>query len=349
MGIKHQDGTTKTNVITQLYPLAPANVVYTAAKGAFGVAAIDTPQNTTLNLQLPGQFPTLFYNFWYQTPLIGAGATTILQAFDSVGNAIQLQFQISTAGTLQLLRNATLIATYATPLAPNTLYHFEIKLTIDPSVGLCQVRINGNTTPAINFSGNTRTSANSFTDQVRFGPTANAASYHNYYSHLVIFDNTGAAPNDWIGVKRIYTQLLTADSASGGLNAFATAPSQAPGAHFNNVKETPPDDDATYNSDSAPGDRESYRVAGLPATLSNIIAVTEFVRMKIDDAGPHQVALVARNGSSDTVGASQSLAGGYLYYSEVFPRDPNTGADWTPAGFGTGANSNAEFGLQIVT
>src|ERR1043166_250436 len=350
MALKFSDGTTKTNVPTQIYPLAGATVAYTAAKGAFGVAALDLPSNISLNQTLGAQYVTLFHNFWFQTPLIGANAITVLQHFDTVGNSIQLQLQISTAGTLQLFRNATLIATYATiPFVANTQYHFEGKTTIDPSSGVCQVRLNGNTTPVINFSGNTRNSANTWTDQTRWGPAGNTTSYHNYYSHISIFDATGAAPNDWLGIKRIYTQMPSADSATGGLNAFATSPSQSSGAHFNNAKETPPDDDTSYNSDSVTNDRESYRVPGIPPTISNISVVNAFARMRIDDAGPHTVKIVARNNAIDIEGSAQSLAAGYLYYNEAFPLDPNTSAAWTASGFGTSTNSDAEFGVKVAS
>ena len=347
MSLKFSDGTTKTNVATQIYPLAGATVAYTAGKGAFGVPALDCPQNIVCPLQLGAQFVTIFHNFWFQTPVPGA-AGTIWQAFDSVAAAVQVSLQINASGQLQLFRGATLLATYSSPLAPNTLYHLEIKTIIDPSAGLCQVRLNGNTTPVLTFSGNTRSTANTFTDQTRFGPTTNNAATHYYYSHIFIFDNIGTSPNDWVGMKRIYTQMPTADSATGGLNAFASSPSQGGGAHFNNVKETPPDDDTSYNSDGTATDRESYRVAGLPSAIVNIVDVNVFVRMRIDDAGPHAVNIVARNGSSDTVGPAQSQAASYLYYSQDFPLDPNTSAPWTAAVFGTGSNSNAEFGPEIM-
>jgi hypothetical protein len=350
MALKFSDGTTKTNVTTQIYPLAGGTVVYTAAKGAFGVAGLDLPSNITLNQTLGAQYVTIFHNFWFATPLIGATAITIWQAFDTVGASIQLQLQISTAGTLQLFRGATLIATYATtPFVINTQYHFEIKTTIDASSGVCQVRLNGNTTPVISFSGNTRNSANTFTDQTRWGPAGNTTNYHNYYSHISIFDATGAAPNDWIGVKRIYTQMPTADSATGGLNDFATTPSQSAGSNHLNVDEQPPDDDTSYNSDSVTSDRESYKVAGVSSSITNITVVNAFVRMRIDDAGPHTVNIVARNGTTDTTGSAQSVGASYLYYNEPFPLDPNTTAAWTASGFGTSADSNAEFGINIAS
>lgn len=346
--LEFSDGQVKTNVISQIYPLASGSVVYTSGKGAFGISAVDCPPNIPCPIQLT-QVVTRLCNFWYQTTLIGS-QNTIWQAYDSVAANVQVSLQLSTSGVLQLFRGATLIATSSGPaFTSNNQYHIEVKVTIDGTTGVCEVRVNGDSSPVINFSGNTKNTANTFTDQVRLGPTANTANYHNYYSHIVIYNTSGSAPTGFIGMKRIYTLMPNADSATGGLNQFSTSPSQSAGSHFNNVKETPPDDDTSYNFDSTTNNRESYRVAGLPASVANITVVNAFVRMKIDDAGPHTVDIVARNGSTDNAGSAQTLTGSYAYYNEPFHLDPNTSSAWTTSGFGTGTSSNAEFGPKVAS
>lgn len=343
------DGQVKTNVITEVYPSASGSVVYTSGKGAFGIAAVDCPPNVFCPFQLPSQYVTILCNFWVQTALVGT-QNPLWQAYDSVGNNGQVSLQLSPSGVLQLYRGNTLIATASGPaFVVNTQYHIEVKTVIDPTTGSCEVRVNGNSSPVINFSGNTRNTSNTWTDQIRFGPAGNATGYHNYYSHIAIYDTTGAAPNGFIGMKRIYTLMPTADSATGGLNQFSTSPSQSAGSHFNNVKETPPDEDTSYNFDSTTNDRESYRVAGISSSVANITVVNAFVRMRIDDAGPHSIAVVGRNGSTDSTGATQFLNPSYAYYNEPFALDPNTAATWTTSGFGTGSNSNAEFGPKIIS
>lgn len=342
------DGCTKSATISEIYPLAPGGVSYASAKGAFGTPAVQVNANNTLPIQT-SQFVTRFDQFYVDLALVPTSASTIWQAYDSVAGAVQLSLQlVGAAGTLTLFRGVTSIAT-----GPNYTnlqqYNFEIKTTIDAVAGVCQVYVNGNATPVINFSGNTKSTANLWTDQVRFGPPQNTTGHVIYYSHIAIYDPSGAAPNGLIGQKRIYTLMPVADSATGGLNAFATSPSQTAGNHFNNVKETPSDGDTTYNSDATIADRESYRVAGLPSTVTGIIVANAFAMTRIDAGGAHTSSIICRNGTTDTVATAVSLSATYAYYSAPFALDPNTGSGWTPSGFGVGTTSNAEFGVKVVT
>lgn len=351
MALDFSDGCTKSTTVSQIYPLAPSGVAYvTGGQGAFGTNAVEVQPNVTLPIQT-SQFATRYDQFWlnYQTQPTSSNQSCIWQAYDSVAGSCQLSLYVNATGQLLLYRGlgATLLVTYSAGLAAGGQNNFEIGVTIASSGGSCQVYLNGSL--VINYSGNTQNSSHAYTDQCRLGPPQNATNYNHFYSHLAIYDPSGAAPNGFVGVKRFYTLVPAADSATSGLNQFSTSPSQTTGNHYKNVDTTPQNGGSSYNYSPTVSQRESYRTAGLPSTVSGIVVINCFVLAEIDAAGAHSINIVARNGTTDNVTTAQFLNATYAYYNVVLPLDPNTGAGWTTTGYGTGTLSNAEFGIEVAS
>lgn len=339
------DGCAMTATVAHKYPTSVGSPAYVAGKGRFG--AIGLRVGTFCAIGAPNQPTTVFSSGAAQLSVSPSVNHIIWSAFDTVGNGRQVYLAWLPSLQLQFfLGNNTAIGSpTAATFAPASLPFLEIKCTIHPSAGLVELRINGNATPALSTSGiNTRNTANTWTDQIRL--EASASGVDTYWSDIIVFDGGGSAPNGYLGLKKIVTLNPNNDSATGGLNQFATTPSQAAGSHFNNVKEQPPDDNTSYNSDNTVGHRESYRYPNLPAGTTNISFINAWSRACIDDAGPHTYQIVPRNNAvDDTAGPTFSPGAAYGYDRYASTTDPNTSAAWTPVGF----NGNAEVGVKILS
>lgn len=339
------DGMAKTNTTQEIYDFGV--YTYSLGIGPFGMNCITIVGSDLFKKSFfPNTYSTLYINYWFrftQTPPLSK--CRLISSMDTTAGAVQLSLSVDDAGFYLVVGNTVVASPGFLGVVIGNWYHGEIKMVLGSS-GSFQFKLNGVT--AINYTGNTISTANSWTDQIAFGCIDGFGLNTTSLSSIFMYDNIGGAPNDFVGIRRIYTLMPVADSATSGLNQFTTNPTQTTGNHFKNVNEVPPDDDASYNSSSTVGQRESYRVQPLPSTVTNIVTVSPFNRARLDDAGTHTQKITARNSSTDALGTAQGLTASYTYFQDSFPADPSTGVAWTPSGFGnSGGSSNAEIGFEL--
>lgn len=335
---------------------ATNNVTPIISTGAsrFGVGQGMTMSNGGATKFLNTNVATFTVGFAYKIAAI-FGTTQALMNFGDLTNTLNqislcvnpnatLQFYAGTAGISGTVFNGSL--TRGLPSIPITLgvwSYMEVKFSAASS-GLAELRLGGASLPAISFSGNTLCSTGSpgsYTSAFSF--TYPTGSFQVDDMYMLDGSGTGLLAT-YLGDVRITTVVPTGDSGTGGLNVFTTTPSQTTGNHYLNVKEIPPDDNTSYNSDATPGDRESYRVGTLALT-GQIIAVNQLMRAEKDDANVRSIAAMARNNSVDSSpGTTFTLPSSYLYINQIWLTDPNTGVGWTQSGFNT-----AEFGLVVIS
>lgn len=155
---------------------------------------------------------TVFVAFalWAPSGVSGACHTVLLED----GGTVQCSIQINADGTIKFYRGnaGTLLATYTGGFTLGTWVQFQFKVVIDPTNGEFHVRRNGNTVDDFSATGlNDRSTANTQINQVNF----NGASFSNrtFFDDVWVWDNTGSAPNDWIGDYRCQVLYPHADSA----------------------------------------------------------------------------------------------------------------------------------------
>jgi len=246
------------------------------------------------------------------------------------------------AGNLALVSGTSLSPTGT--IIVNSYCFLEIFVTIDPSAGV--LKLNVNNTSLLSFTGlNTRYTANSWTNNFVFGSNSySGATPVHQFDDLYMLDTTGASPlNTFLGPGRIQTDGPTADSASGGLNAWSyTTP---PGNDYGCCANIPANS-AQYCYDSNPGDRMSFKFPAL--STSKVFALNTWFSAEIDASGSRTIAAVFRSNSVDQVGPSPvSLASGYTYYNQPSTIDPNTSAAW--ASGTVAAAGSCEIGLELVS
>lgn len=292
---------------------------------------------------------TIITGFAFRLSQLPTTNQSIFSFFDTTANAGQLSLGVTPQGRLQFFANTWIGGGTPSTLGPDSgliklnpgvWYYLELKVKIDPTTGLVECRMNGNSSPIITFTGNTQSTANAYTNQLVLG--GSSLQFTDWFDDWYVLDfSTGNQA--YLGDTRIITVVPSSDSATAGLNQFGTTPSQSVGNHYLNVDEIPPDDDTSYNADATVNDRESYRTAGVSVTGA-IDWVNVWARVRKDDAGARSVAATARSNSVDAVGNTFSDPSTYSYFNEVFQNDPNTSAAWLQAGVNA-----AEFGLKVIS
>jgi len=272
---------------------------------------------------------------------IGVGYTitgAFLQILDA--GTVQVDFRINPDNTIAVSRNGTAVTGGANPaftLMPGVWHFVEYKVTISSSIAAnsWQVKVDGATVINVAAGQSSKNTANSTANQVRFGPMPqnNDPDYDDIY----ICDSQGTTNNDFLGDVKVATMMPT---AAGTFSQWTPLS----GANYTNVNQTQPDDDASYVYTSTPGQTDTYLVGDITDNPVNIFGVQTSLYVRKDDAGVRTVSKVIRSGGTNYLGgAVDNLAAGYIYYTEVDEKDPNTGVAWTKTGFNA-----AEFGATII-
>jgi hypothetical protein len=128
-------------------------------------------------------------------------------------NTPQISFCASGTGQIQIYRYGTLLATSATSISLTGWNRLEFTVTINSTTGYAECRANG--VSLVAFTGNTQYTTNASANQVAFSASANSPGQPGgYMTDFMVYTNTGAAPNTWLGDKRLYTQLPNANGTA---------------------------------------------------------------------------------------------------------------------------------------
>jgi hypothetical protein len=229
---------------------------------------------------------------------------------------------------------ATVLGTAAVAVAPNTWNHVEARVTIGDT-GSVVVRLNGATVLTLP-SVDTRNAATASANIVRIG-SGTAPSVTVDLDDVYVFDATGAANNDLAGDCKVEQVLPSGAGAT-------TAWTPSAGANYACVDEAPPNGDADYVASATAGQTDTYAFGDLSvAGAGTVKAVQATVQARKDDAGSRSLAVVARPGGTDRVGATQAVGDSYALYPQVWDTNPDTAAPWTVADVNA-----AQFGARLV-
>jgi hypothetical protein len=129
----------------------------------------------------------------------------------------QISFVIDAAGKMNVLRgtSTTPIATGSLVITNNNWHRFEFKVTVDPSAGLAECYVDG--VLAVSFSGNTRFTANSYSNRLYF--CSGGAFTTVQMVDPIVYSTTGDAPTGYIGDKRFYVNY---PSGAGAVSQYSS-------------------------------------------------------------------------------------------------------------------------------
>lgn len=287
---------------------------------------------------LPAAKNTLIVGVAYKlTAQNGTGANRgILQFRDS--STVHLTVRINVDLTLSVLKGTdigTVLGVSSETLDVGSFNYIEFKATIDDVAGSFELRINGINVLSASGIDTRTTGGNASANVIMVGSNgSNGPSW--VIDDFYICDNSGSSNNDFLGDVRIDTLLPNAD---GTFSQFVPSTGTS---HFALVDETAPN--TTDHVDGVNvGDRDSFNCQDLTALIAQTVfgvQVNAFAQK--DDAGSKSISTFARNGTTNSDGASFGLSTSQVCLSQMFEKQPS-GVDWTES-----AVNASEFGVRVT-
>ena len=263
-----------------------------------------------------------------------SGEQEILAFLDPTGGT-QTSFFTEANGTITAWRaGGTKIATTsnAVTIAAGVTCYIEVQLSVDASVGIVGVRING--VSVLQTTANTKGSSSA-----NIGAIAIGSNLTPYVQDVLITDATGTYNNTYLGD----CHLSVYNALTAGTPAINQYTPNGAGTIPLCVSATTPADGSIFASDATPGDRMSVGVANTAVTGS-IAALIHISRVKKDAAGTRTFAQTITSNGVDATGPTQAPGTSFAYYAQISETDPNTGLPYTQGAF----NAPLQCGLKTI-
>jgi hypothetical protein len=238
--------------------------------------------------------------------------------------------------------SATTLATSASPaLVINSYYFIEFKGTIHNSTGTIHVLANGVDVIPATGSLDTQATALAQWTQLFLGHhdassgASGGASFWWEFDDLYVLDTMGSAPcNDLLDDSRVDARYPTGAGTTTQWTPLA-------GSNWDNVNESAPDDDTTYNSTDVLDEIDTFVVEDVPTVGSAIYGVQHCLYARKSDAGVASISPIVRHSGVNYPGDDHALSSSYVYKLEQQAENPGTAAQWIEADFNA-----AEFGYK---
>lgn len=249
-------------------------------------------------------------------------------------------------GRFELRLGATVLATGTYVVRAGEWIQLAIKIVIaDAPNGRYELRINGSTTPDINFSGDTRNGGSANWTRTYFGSwdTSQFTVLSFDFDDLIIQDNAGSSPeNDWLGDLQIDAAIADGD---GDDTAWAIGGSSPAATRWQSIDELVADDAVTLVESNTVGQRNLFTFAAVPTTQTVAIFVAAMItaRMIKASATARGVKQAFKSGGTLGLGAEHTLTTSYADYAHIAHDDPG-GSAWTNTTF-----NGAQGGVEVTT
>jgi hypothetical protein len=304
--------------------------------------------NTTAGKLLNVNLTTLLIGLRLFSPGFPATSQIICTWYDVTANAAQVTLRVFNDGSFRFFLGTGT----GTPLGSfsavglfnvSSWLYLEAKVTISATVGVVELRVNGNTTPVITASSlNTKSTANTFANAFQMTGIVANTNFDDWY----MLDMTGASPlNTYLGNIRAVYDAPNANSAAGSHNQWT--PTNPTNVNFSNVSSIPAVT-TKFNSDATVGDIDFYAFPAVSFSPASILFLNEWMQLDLDSAGARTIAAGVRSGGSDTFDTAQPITPPngtpFGLFNEPWTVDPNTSAAW-----GVTAAGNVELGVKVNT
>lgn len=302
-------------------------IYHNAASGTFGIIK-SFPSNSNQFIFGVAVAPNLDPN---------RGTRCMLHLNDA--SVTHLSVWITAAGRIDVYRGfgSTLLGSASVYLADDVYSYVEIKAAIHDTTGAVTVRVNGQS--ALTLTNiDTRNGGTTNWELVSLGANGAVAGSDRafVFDDLYIADSSGSVNNDFLGPRRVITIFPTGAGAS-------TDFTPSTGSNWQNVDDTSLDSDTTYNSESTPGDHDTYAFGNVGVTGS-VAGIQHNLMVRSDGSGSETVRPKTRIGGVDYNGTTQALTTAYTDVREVVELSPATTSAWT-----TTEIDGAEFGIELVS
>jgi hypothetical protein len=261
-----------------------------------------------------------------------SGANMIVSLGEAAGNT-HVVFAYDASYQL-VAYNHDKSVTYGTVsgLTQGAWHQFVAKVVISDTVGSIEIRMDGDTTPAVNVTSlDTKNAGSGVVSRITIGDTAGApigASGTIWrIMDLAVWDNDGNSPSGWVGDVRVD------DYAPDGAGS-STQWTPLSSTNYSNVDEAAANEDTDYVYASISGKLDYYTIADITHNPTTIYSVSTSAVAKKTDASFRGFNLKMLSNSVTSTGPSVTLTNGtYLRYYAHYGADPGTSSEWTVAKF----------------
>jgi hypothetical protein len=272
---------------------------------------------------------------------VGSG-TFVISLYGDGGSTQHLTIMSDINSKAIVLRlgstSGTVLQTSAQTFTPGAWEYLEIQATIADAGGICKVRLNGNPTLAIDYTGDTKNAGTgtSFTQVymgvLRSNTNNDTAAFDDFY----VLDGTGASNNTFLGDVRVATLRPSAAGTDTQLTPTGVA------TNWQNVDETTYS--ATdYNASSTSGQRDTYALDNLPSGTSTVFALQSNLIAAKSDVTNLTARVPLRVNGSLYYSPTYALNVSYLNYVSLHATNPDTSLAWTPSEV-----NSLEAGMEVV-
>lgn len=244
----------------------------------------------------------------------------IFGLYDYNGYAHVFVNRNNSTNLLELYRGGTLLGTSTFAFLPTTWTYMELKATIHSSTGSAELRVNGATVLSLS-NINTNAGGTGIINQVVLGATNGYQSFRKYHDDLYICDTSGSVNNDFLGDSRVITLSPT---AVGDITQFTPSA----GNNWECVDDMN-DDDTTYVSASASGNKDLYNVANLPITPSSVHGVSVISTARKSETGTAANRNILKTNGTIANGSTNYLSTSYNKYITTYEINPVTSTAWS--------------------
>lgn len=227
---------------------------------------------------------------------------------------------LDTGGVLCARRGSTLLVSSGVVLPKNDYTQIQALFGVDDASGIVQVRLNGDTTPIINFTGDTRNGGSAGGDRA----TLDASANREWCDYIHQASNTQGDLTWYHDAAVTNIEPISNDTVNG-------TPSS--GSNYAAVADV---SQATYvdmTSAVAPNNFDLYNLADLPAAVTTVYAVLLRYIARKEPAGGTltQSSGLLNQAGTPYQGSTTFTQGGTLAgCEEVWPTQPAGGA-WSAA------------------
>jgi len=258
---------------------------------------------------------------------------------------IQISLRLNPDGSLTVFGNGTTLYTSATGrMTISQTYYLEFGLTIDPSVGMIEIRLNGEVLVSLP-NLDTQTTANSSVNRFQIAAW-DAHSIGMSFDDLYICDDNGSAPNNYfLGDVRVQSIFPNGVGATDGAGTSLMGSDSNKVGNYLLVDEVTPDT-ADYVQSKTIDDKDTYAFSNLANATGTVFGVQILPHAAKSDAGARSIVSVAHiTGTSpeEVDSANHVLTVTPTYFLDIMEAKPGGGV-WTISDV-----NGAEFGVKVAS
>jgi len=300
-----------------------SSVAAVNASGRNSGSALRLPNwNQGVDIVLSDSQATIIIGFAFKTSAIPSDR--ILFTLIGSDGTVHVTYRMTAAGNITANRaTATLLGTSAFVALINTFYYLEFKTTISDTVGVAELRVNGvvDASLALSSQDTKNAGATATVNTLRIVNGGSGDSANIDIDDLYVNDGAGGVDDTYWGDVRVI-----AKSVDGAGNSAQFTPST--GSNWQNVDDSTPDGDSTYNESSTVNHIDSMTTAALGVT-GTVKGVGLSVYARKTDAGVGSLAPLWRISGTDFAGTGVALSTDYTYVTQLYRVSPSSSSAWT--------------------